>query len=396
MSRRLEWIVVGALMAGVVLAIAVAPNADRSPVEQDFRLSTRNADPAGAKGLADVLREFGMVVEERLAPFFGAGERLPVDGTVVALLAPSRRLTLSEGRELARFVERGGRLVLVGEATNPAAVCFGWRATSAADRLRLANRSDAPEVYDVLHPIAPDSVVALGGFDEAPCEPVAVASVDTLLAGTDGEPVAVRVHARRGGRVTAVAAANLLRNQALRETSIGPWAVDLFVREAPARVIVDEYHHGYGEGGSLLGVTWGWLTSAPLGSAILQLAFVSLVALAVSMIRFGPPVSVLGHRRRSPLEHVDALAAGLAGARGAAPAVELMVSGLRRRVGRAGQSARDDLGGWLDALARTRPAGQGRAAVALADLIRRGPRSDADVVHAAHAVEDLWEALRTR
>lgn len=393
MSRPAEVLLLIALLLALGLA-AFAGRHDRPAPDRDLRLSTRNPGPSGAKGLAEVLRTLGVAVEERRSPFFGAGESLPIDGSVVAVLAPRRPLTLVEGRALATFVERGGRLVLVGRAANPAAVCFGWRTQSASAALALSEVRDAPEVDDVLEVIAPDSVRALGRFDELPCEPVAVAGVDTLLERTDGEPVAVRVDARDGGSVTVIAAAGLLRNRTLRETSLGPWAVRLFTRDTPPRVIVDEYHHGYAESGSLR-ATWGWLTSAPLGRALLQLAAVSLVALAVSAIRFGPAVPVLERRRRSPLEHVDALAAGLAGARGAAPAVALMVDGLRRRVSRAVQAPQGDIASWLDGLACTTPAVRGRAAAAaLSELVRRGPRTDADVLRAAHSVEDLWEALR--
>src|SRR5438034_6802331 len=57
------------------------------------------------------------------------------------------------------------------------------------------------------------------------------------------------------------------------------------------------------------------------GWAILQLLGVALVALAVAAVRFGPARSVIERRRRSPLEHEEALAAGLEGAGGVDTAV---------------------------------------------------------------------------
>src|SRR2546425_6840593 len=75
-------------------------------------------------------------------------------------------------------------------------------------------------------------------------------------------------------------------------------------------------HQRFGRGGSLTAATLAWLAGAPAGWAMLQLAAVLLVALAVAAVRFGPARRVIDVRRRSPLEHLEALAAGLEGAAG--------------------------------------------------------------------------------
>src|SRR5438034_1357712 len=103
------------------------------------------------------------------------------------------------------------------------------------------------------------------------------------------------------------------------------WFLDGRTRQ----IVVDEYHLGFGAGGTLPGASWAWLRHHPPGWAILQLLGVALVALAVAAVRFGPARSVIERRRRSPLEHVEALAAGLEGAGGVDTAVALTVSGLR-------------------------------------------------------------------
>jgi hypothetical protein len=151
---------------------------------------------------------------------------------------------------------------------------------------------------------------------------------------------------------------------------------------------------GFGQDGSLMGASWGWLVAHPVGWAVLQLAAVALVALAVAAVRFGPARSVIERRRRSPLEHLEALAAGLEAAGGADTAVALTVSGLRRRLGRAGLMRPEEQASWLAALELALPTAAGRDAVRrLQELIHQtgGPGR---VLAAAQAVEDVWEELR--
>ena len=83
-----------------------------------------------------------------------------------------------------------------------------------------------------------------------------------------------------------------------------------------------------------------WSTRSPWGWVVWQLAAVGVIALLASGVRFGPVRRAIERRRRSPLEHVRALATALAAARGHDVAVRLMVQGLRRRLSRGGRPAR--------------------------------------------------------
>src|SRR3989441_8820981 len=93
-------------------------------------------------------------------------------------------------------------------------------------------------------------------------------------------------------------------------------------------------HQRFGRGGSLTAATLAWLAGAPAGWAMLQLAAGLLVAPAVAAGRVGPARPVIDGRRRSPLEHLEALAAGLGGAARVGTAVALTVSRLRPRPSR--------------------------------------------------------------
>ncbi|MGH7671776.1 MAG: hypothetical protein ACREMC_02665, partial [Gemmatimonadales bacterium] len=239
--------------------------------------------------------------------------------------------------------------------------------------------------------------------EDDPCGPLIARGTDTLLATTNGRPVVLRVHYRNGGTITLAVDAGWFTNQAWRDTDVPvvilPLLIPTFTLTRRGRVVWDEYHQGFGrQGPSVEALTWDWLRHSPAGWAILQLVAVALVWLAATAVRFGPARPVIERRRRSPLEHLEALAAGLESAAAADTAVERMISGLRRRLRRAGTPAPDagHLASWLDGLELAVSGTRGRAAVRrLRHLVtQRG--GEERVLAAAQAVEDVWEELRPR
>jgi hypothetical protein len=215
---------------------------------------------------------------------------------------------------------------------------------------------------------------------------------DTLLALTTGEPAALRIRPDSGGVVILVADGGLFANRKVRESAAGEFTLGL-VSGSFSHVLVDEYHQGFGPGGGMWRATRRWLASTPAGWAILQLGIVAAVALLFGAVRFGPARHVIERRRRSPLEHVHALATALAAARGHDVAVSLMVRGLRRRLSR-GTTGRDaSTMDWLATLPGRARTERGRAAAERLMTLSRG-RADAHGVRdAALAVEDVWQDL---
>jgi hypothetical protein len=216
--------------------------------------------------------------------------------------------------------------------------------------------------------------------------------VDTLLRTTRLRPVAVRLALVDGRTVTLVADDRLFGNRALRETAAGPFVLGLVVPKY-RRMVVDEYHHGFDASRSLSGATWEWTRRTPWGWAVLQLAGVGLLALLAAGVRFGPIRPGIVRRRRSPLEHVRALATALAAARGHDVAVGLIVQGLRRRLTPSGRGSRAVPGRWLDELDATVRTPRGRQALDTLRRVTARPATGEDVLQAADAVETLWEEL---
>jgi hypothetical protein len=103
---------------------------------------------------------------------------------------------------------------------------------------------------------------------------------------------------------------------------------------------------------------------------------------------------MIDRKRRSPLEHVRALATALRAARGHDVAVKLLVRGLRRRLSRDGRLTRDPVDRWVAQLQDRVRTPRARAAVARLGAFTRPGASAEDVLAAANAVEEVWQELR--
>lgn len=393
----------GALALLVALGAALGRRGN-NPADQDLRPSSYLAGPAGVRGLAEALSRLGIEVERSRRPVRtlvargDSGRR-----TAVVWLNPDVSLDGREIQLVADWSARAGGpdLVLAGPQLSPLMNCFGYGVDSRrfADPLPLRPLVPGetwPEVGAVLAARSAAVVTDSSRLADATvtgCTVVEAEAIDTLLMTRSGRVAALRIHrADREGRVTLVADPVLLENRAVRETAAGPFALGLFIGRYD-RVIFEERSHGFGEGGSLLAATLEWSRHSPWGWGAWQLAVVGLLALAAGAIRFGPVRPAIPRTRRSPLEHVRALATALAAARGHDVAIGAMIRGLRRRLLPAGQRPHGDWRGWLEHLvANTQRARARDAARTLVNLTRPGQSPDG-VLQAANAVEDVWEEL---
>jgi hypothetical protein len=410
--RRGEVALVAASVLGLGVAVALAPGTGAGGGDEE-PLSIRSAAPGGAKGLAQVLRRLGVAVEAwRHSLFDYASDTVPRGrDRVLALLAVGSP-TPEEVAAVRHYAARGGRVFAAGETGFEACLGYAvrpvpWRSGGGRLAVKAPDPSwRLPPAEAVLAAVSGRERLEEPGGGGTACAPLTPVRRDTLLASRDGRPVALRLRFGGGGEAVLLADPGYLRNRALKETDAGlvvvPWIADGRTR----RVTVDEYHHGGEAKGSvaaLLGATWRWLAAHPSGWAVLQLVAVLLVGLGVSAVRFGPARAGTEHRRRSPLEHVHALGAGLERAGGTDIAVGLLVAGLRRRLGARGTAPAGADDAWLAALERALPGAAapapapapGRSAVRrLRDIVAQRGGGAERALAAAHAVEDVWEALR--
>ena len=388
----------GLLLGLGLLAVAAGSRRDRSGDREAGR-STYLTGPAGGSAFAEAAARLGVKVERYRRP---TATLAPSDSvpTVVAVLGPREPLTPADARHLLVLPVD---LLLAGPGAESAIRCLGYRVLPRLRRDSIRTRSPqdaehlpAPRVFSVLRANSARNVVdSAGGYDgrRVQCEVPQASRVDTLLETLRGRPVVVRLSYPEGRTVTLVADDGLFRNRTLRRTLAGGFVLGL-VADRYDRMVVDEYHQGYTATGSLGAAALAWSTRSPWGWMVWQIVAVGLVALVASGVRFGPVRSAIERRRRSPMEHVRALATTLAAARGHDVAVRLMVQGLRRRLSRGGRAAAADLDAWLESLAPSVRSARGREALeTLTGTLRTQPDA-ASVLAAGNAVETLWEELK--
>jgi hypothetical protein len=384
------------IVAAVLAAVAGVRTAPGSELA-DPRRSTYLTGPAGTSGLARTIQELGVVVEPRRRSLFDLTGDSGITAPVVALLDVETLPTRVEQAELVEYVKHGGSLVLAG--LNGVERCFG----TAVDMLRDSAAIPATDSFVLpwAHAVINVSQESERELDTGlegvvPCTAPAPVNVDTLMLTVAGGVVAWRLDFAGGGNVLMLADSRFLSNEMLKKTDAGiliiPWLLEL----GGAMIVVDEYHQGFGDGGSLLVAAWRWTLASPSGWALLQLVLAGLLALGIGAIRFGPTVTIVERHRRSTLEHLDALAAGLQRAGGHAAAVGLIVGGLRRRLAVSGlvrwptDTGLQEWLGSLELAART-PAARSSVERLKLHLEDRG-HSDR-VLKIATTVEDVWEAL---
>ncbi len=403
-----------ALVAAVLVVVVWAATRGPEGPSADLRSSTLLSGPNGSKALHEVLVQLGHPSQRRRTSLFTLAQDGARRPGLLAIVDPPMWLESAELEEVASYVEGGGAVLAVGEGGGVTG-CVGWERVRAehgfkADGVAVrASQPDLnlPRVTAVLKRRPERRLEGLVkrrvGASDNPCRTLVPHSIDTLLAAKDGRPVAVRLLYRGEGSVTLFADADWFRNQAWRDSDAPQVLVPLLTVAPRGRVTWDEYHQGFGQESSTGALTWDWARRSPGGWAILQLVAVGLVWLAVTAVRFGPPRSVIERRRRSALEHLEALGAGLESASDSGTAVRRtavrrIVAGLRRRLSRAGHVGSTDLSAWLETLelATTTPRGRGSVRRLRHLITQRGGAFPERALDAAQAVEDVWQELRPR
>lgn len=420
MSYRLEIGLAALLLTAVGVAVWAAQRSPRTP-DFDLRSSTFLNGPHGSKGLHDVLVGLGRLSERRRTSLENLVTERARRPAILVLNAPVISLDDDELSQVVRFIRGGGAVLATGWGGGVTR-CAGWRLQSFVGRedsmaVAPAPGLRLPRTSRVLTPLEPEEQEGAGepppleslrkGAPEAStlgiCSTLAPYATDTVIAALNKRPVILRLRYRGGGTLTLAADRGWFTNRVWRDSDVPVVALPLLTPapSRPGRVAWDEYHQGFteDEGPSLVGSTWRWLRESPAGWAILQLIAVTLIWLAMTAVRFGPARDVIDRRRRSPLEHLEALGAGLESAADADTTVRRLALGLRRRLNRAGLIADDNVLPWLEGLELATRGSRGRAAVRRLQhlLVTRDPGGESSrVLQAAQAVEDVWEELRPR
>jgi hypothetical protein len=369
-SRREAVALAVLLLSLAAAALLLRPYADEAN-DADRRMSTYRSTPFGARALFLLMEELELPARRHLQPWSADTVAGALDGALdgaLAVLAPVDAPTPRELEALLARLRGGGTLIFAAGGRHPLLERLGLQ-------LVRIERADAT-AYPARHAwtVGIDSV---GGFARAfsPGSPALRTPGAAVLLRTREDAVTALVIPVGAGRVVAFSDAAVLNNEQLRDGG----AAVLFARVAHDALAAggvlsfDEFHHGYREGG-LVSAVRGFLTGTGMGRALLQGAVALLLLLLLAAHRFGSPRQEADHRRRSPLEHVEAVAGAYRRANALRTTRRLLLRGLERRLGRRVQHADEPL---LESL-RATPAGR-----RLKEEWDRGERGDLVALSAA-------------
>lgn len=274
--------------------------------------STFSSAPEGTRVLASYLGELG-IETDTLQTF----DTLPAGGTIV-VVAPEVLLNPPSDIEVARvrrWVEGGGRLVLVGIGAEPlAGPDLSGRARDGRDGAML------PPLLPVRYAHGVERV-------KVGPERVLVDSPRWATVLKDGGGQALLVHAVGEGEVVWLASAYPVTNAGIGEADNARFATLLAAGAQP--VHFDEYHHGFVRGGGI----WQRLGQGGRAAALLGLLGAATLLWSVSR-RIGPPIASAPAREVRTGAYIGSLA-GLYRAAGArVPALASLAEGLRSSLAR--------------------------------------------------------------
>jgi len=388
-ARLLQPRVALPIIAAAIIIVALLTPEQTGGRTGDSRLTIRSTDAQGASALHELARRLGWNPTERLTDTIPLGDTTAVHVVLDPPVTPSAM----ETHQLLERVRRGAGLLFVlgggpladslglgedgNEVPRSGSVIGAARILVsssgqlvATDTSNCAGRDES--FLSAGLPFWPDKethILALRVKGAYPPGSQTLATVRGSIHTSRPESPAAIGFPLGKGRVAVVADPDLFRNDVLR---VCRWGADVAaVRileyvsdDAPAggrreRLVFDEYHQGYGDHpGTVRGIVT-YLGRTASGHLVLQLAGAGLVLLLAVGPRLLPPRAAERIERRSPLEHVDALARAYRAVGATRTATARLVHGVRRRVehslgARSAVSSDDAFLGWAEQRAPAR------------------------------------------
>lgn len=337
-------VVLSCILLAVIATILLIP----SPADGrggNPRMTTRSADPLGTKLFYELAAKLGYTVSR--ADSWSAPKN---PGSILVVFDPVVELEPTEVHEMLEHVRAGGSLLAVIGAganrlsdslhisANPVGglVTLPAQNPSCQEQSLRATRSGlwigAPMLFALR---VPDSLRALTRTFTAVTQRVSPRSEDlSVVPATIGLPFG-------RGRIVIASDPDAFANDALRNCT---YSLDLaavaalgYLRDGAGvprtTIVFDEYHVGRRMTSSSMRIAWRYLTETRSGNLLLQVCLAGFVLLLATSSRILPPRFDPVVERRSPLEHVDALARAYAQVGATRTGTQRLLRGLQRRVG---------------------------------------------------------------
>lgn len=351
MKRRLD---LALLIGGAVVLAVLALGRDTVTASGAARstYSTYDTGPNGYRAFYETLRRAGVPVRrfERALPLLDSDVRTLVLAAYEDDPA-AKPLAREDAEDLARFVDAGGRLVVLdgdfaGKRDFTPGVGSSHPAT-AAGALALVRGRYTAGVDRVRAPIE-----AVFGFERWP-------GATPLLANDRG--VVAVAYRHNKGEVVAITAPALFGNAHLLDEDNLSFAYDAV--SGHGAVAFDEYVHGYDRDETF----WHALPPA-VHAATWVVAAIVVLALIGANVPFAPPIPLEAPDARDTTAFVDAMASLMRRARaGAAVTGAFAADAARRSRGRRATPADVEELAELDRLARAAPSDANLVRAAIID-----------------------------
>lgn len=336
LQRQQLWIV--AAIAALLTVILFTPSVDlRGTIP---RLSSYSAAPGGARGLHELARRLGWDVirsdSQTLPP--------PRGTTAYVVLDPIVPLTAGEVGTLLSRVRAGAGLLTVAERDTPLADSLGLRVVSRSAALPWDSTSACPKRSRFALRAPLWSVPSIEPSRRGPTSMVTFVGLQAEWMGSPDMSAVVGYPLGRG-RIVVVSHPLLLANDVLREcrfpVGLGAAGFLRFLRgrdDGASRplLVFDEFHQGYGAQPSVRKAAARVLLGTAPGRGLLHISLAGVILLVAMGPRPLPPRPEMRIERRSPLEHVFALATAYQAVGATRTVTRRLVQGLRRRLTHGG------------------------------------------------------------
>lgn len=328
----------------LVLFIIFAP---QQPSDVGTMYSSHATGAGGTRALYDVLQRVGFAVSRNERSLTIS----PDTNSTFVLINPAEKLTSTEQARLVDAVRRGTILVFTLD-DDALADSLGFESASPPNGFYTLGRTavaggnpparpdqDPRSVFQAAFPISVTVASKTRNANEVFLWLQAGDGASLAQRDSAQQPALVLGHRVGGGYAIAVAPAPIVMNQLLRNPQAAiaivrgiQFANSMIGPQPRSNVVVfDEYHHGFGVHANMVAAVEHALTDTPLGRMALEIVAAALVLLLAFAVRPLAPVSTPTMSRRSPLEHVGALAYAYSQVNARALGTDRLVRGLRRR-----------------------------------------------------------------
>ena len=276
-ARKNLWTAI--LAAGVCAILIGAITLLSIDSSNDFvnrRPSTFFTDRTGTRALLLVLQQIMPATDQWRRPFSELPRQSATARSTLIVMSPDEALTETEATTLDRWIASGGQLILV---------------TNKEWRIRKRRKSEKPAKEE-------DEFIPQGYLARNGLQPKADVSGENAIA-------AAITKSMGAGRIVFVSDPYAFSNETLRTTDNAVW-IAARTSEWADSILIDEYHHGFGQRRDMLPLIGAFLVS-PWGFVCMQLALAGAIFMLGTRRRFGRPIEELPVERTSPIEAVEAL-----------------------------------------------------------------------------------------